>query len=260
MIGVMSYKDKLIAFNLYQSTGRVEFYNYAIVNYDTMEYIYFKTLEGAQSILDTGKYQGYSIEKLGLPESDIMEAISCRTFVDVDDVEEFIKTGYKDSILYKVKKIESEITGIKDTTEMSIDEYKAYKQEQNKTALSNYLKNNPLKWTDGEYYGVTQEDQIEMQTDLQAYNLKKSTGDTNWKLEWHNTKHGCKPFTEQEFYTLMSAIVDFVYPLRKVQESYKEQIYACTTKEEIDKIDLVYGSPNETSTKFVDETNTTEEE
>ena len=38
----------------------------------------------------------------------------------------------------------------------------------------------------------------------------------------------------------MSAIIDFVYPYRKLQENYKETIYNAATKESVLSIDLVY--------------------
>jgi hypothetical protein len=95
-------------------------------------------------------------------------------------------------------------------------------------------------WQDGNYYGVTQDDQNEMIADKTAYEFKQSVGQTDWKLEWHNTKHACREFTVDEFAALLNAIIDFVYPFRKLQEEYKEQIYACESKEQVVELELDY--------------------
>ena len=117
---------------------------------------------------------------------------------------------------------------------------KEAKQEENKLALQTFLKNNPLLWTDGKYYGVTQEDQIEMQTDYNVYLLKQSIGVTDWQLKWHDTKKACRVFTLPEFFSLQNAIADYVFPLREKQEYYKEQIFNCSTKEEVEAIEIDY--------------------
>jgi len=127
----------------------------------------------------------------------------------------------------------------------TLSELQEYIQRRNKLALSDFLKNNPILWIDGEYYGVTKEDQDEMITDKAAYDLKQAMGFTDWKLEWHNIKKSCREFSVEEFLGLLNAIVDFVYPYRKLQESYKEMIYSAETKEDVMAIELSYKIENE---------------
>lgn len=122
----------------------------------------------------------------------------------------------------------------------SLDEYKAYYQEKNKKELATFLKENPLLWTDGLYYGVTQEDQDEMNLDFSIYQLKQRLGDTEWKLQWHSVKSVCKDFTSEEFSALLNEIIEFVYPYRQLEMQYKEAIYSATTKDEVDTINIVY--------------------
>lgn len=133
-----------------------------------------------------------------------------------------------------------------DVETCALDELKNYTQNHNKEALANYLANNPLLWTDGEYYGVTQEDQIEMQTDLNAYQIKIAS-DPDWKLEWHNVKKACKEFTLEDFKQLLSDIIDYVYPLRRHQEAIKEAIYNAATKDEVTAIEIDYSSVSDES-------------
>ena len=95
---------------------------------------------------------------------------------------------------------------------LTLEEFQAERQKENKQALSEFLQNNPVLWIDGMYYGVTQEDQNEMIADKTAYDFKKSLGDTSWTLQWHSIHSDCRDFTEEEFAGLLNTIVDFVYP------------------------------------------------
>ena len=115
-----------------------------------------------------------------------------------------------------------------------------YRQEENKKMFSDFLTSNPLLWIDGFHYGVTKEDQDEMLADIQAYTFKKQMGDESWELEWHNIKKSCRSFTEEEFYALLNAIIDFVYPYRRLQETYKENVFNCTTKNELSQLVFLY--------------------
>lgn len=132
------------------------------------------------------------------------------------------------------------ILGKYDISSVDVPTLQYYRQEENKDNLRQFLLNNPLLWTDGNYYGVTQDDQNEMIADKTAYEFKQSIGQTDWKLEWHNIKHSCREFAVEEFAALLNAIIDFVYPYRKLQEAYKEQIYSCTSKEQLVEITLEY--------------------
>lgn len=115
----------------------------------------------------------------------------------------------------------------------TLDDLKEFRQKTNKAELTSFLQNNPILWTDGELYGVTKESQDEMIADKTAYDLKHKSGNTEWKLEWHNQKKARREFSEKEFMGLFNAIIDFVYPFRKLQEKYKEQIFSASTKEQV---------------------------
>lgn len=132
------------------------------------------------------------------------------------------------------------ILGKYDVSSISLATFQNYRQEENKEQLRQFLQNNPLLWTDGNYYGVTKDDQDEMIADKAAYELKQTIGETDWKLEWHNVKHACREFTVEEFAALLNEIINFVYPYRKLQETYKEKIYSCTTKEQLIELSFDY--------------------
>lgn len=116
------------------------------------------------------------------------------------------------------------------------------KQAENKANLAQWLDEHPLTWTDGNVYGVTEEDQNEMAINLMQYQLAVSAGEENPPLEWHTQKKRCHTVTLEEFTALALAIKSYVYPYRRYQESIKEAIYAAETQEELDAIVIDYSS------------------
>jgi hypothetical protein len=141
-----------------------------------------------------------------------------------------------------IKELDQQLNQTVEITELSLEDAKDFRQQENKQILKTFLDENPILWTDGSYYGVSEQDQSEMITDLTLYNLKHSTGQTDWKLEWHNKKKSCREFTLEEFYQLVNAIANFVYPYRKLQEYYKEKIYACESVDELLDLEFIYDS------------------
>ena len=171
-------------------------------------------------------------------EGNTITAIVIET-VDTPTNIVIVTLNYVSPTEQKMDEIAAIVKPTVDVETCTLEELQDYVQTQNKVALANYLERNPLEWTDGEFYGVTQEDQIEMLTDLNAYNLKIQV-DPTWKLEWHNIKKACREFTLEEFSLLLSAIIDYVYPLRRKQETFKQAIYDATTKEAVLAVNINY--------------------
>lgn len=113
------------------------------------------------------------------------------------------------------------------------------KQEYNKQLLKQWLELHPLQWTDGKYYGVTEEDQQEMALNLMQYQVSIQS-EIPSTLEWHEQKKSCRTFTQEEFVSLALAIKTYVYPYLRYQESIKEKIYNTTTLEELNSININY--------------------
>ena len=215
-------------------------YPYALINSNNEMVIACVTEENAAMLLTNASYGACAVIKLAELPQEIMDCAKDKTFETLDEIEEFVTEGYKETTEYKMAHLEANLGLTFDVEKATLEEYQAYRQEENKTALAKYLKENPILWDDGKYYGVTQEDQIEMQTDLTAYNLKQQIGNIDWKLEWHDVKKSCREFILEEFTSLMNAIIDYVYPLRRLQEKYKELIYSCTDKDELSKLEFNY--------------------
>lgn len=128
-----------------------------------------------------------------------------------------------------------------DQPSIPLGDLKSQRQEENKAALASWLSSHPLTWTDGQKYGVAEEDQNEMALNLQQYQVQKAAG-REAVLEWHTQKKECHTFSEQQFTALLLAIIDYVYPYRRYQESVKAAIYAATTAQEVQAVVIDYAS------------------
>ena len=113
------------------------------------------------------------------------------------------------------------------------------KQNENNGLLETYLKDHPIQWKDGKYYGVTQQDQSEISLNLMQYQLAMAAGFST-SLEWHALHEECRKFTVEELSELALSISAYVYPLVRYNQSIKTVIYATTTAEELDKIIIDY--------------------
>ena len=113
------------------------------------------------------------------------------------------------------------------------------KQNENNRLLAIYLKDHPIKWKDGKYYGVTQEDQSEIALNLTQYQLAVTAGLSPY-LEWHALHEQCRKFTVEELSALALSISAYVYQFVRYNQSIKTAIYATTTAEELEKIVIDY--------------------
>lgn len=113
------------------------------------------------------------------------------------------------------------------------------KQNENNGLLAIYLKDHPIQWKDGKYYGVTQEDQSEISLNLTQYQLAVTAG-LSPSLEWHALHEQCRKFTVEELSALALSISAYVYPLVRYNQSVKSAIYGTTTSEELEKIVIDY--------------------
>lgn len=122
----------------------------------------------------------------------------------------------------------------------SLDETKGRKQAENKTAFADFLAQNPLRWTDGKYYGVTEEDQAEISLKINQYLIAVEAGAESPKLEWHAKHEEDVPWSYEELSQLSTKISAFVYPHFHRMQQYKTRIYDCTTIDEVKSIEIVY--------------------
>ena len=112
-------------------------------------------------------------------------------------------------------------------------------QDRNKQALAAHLAAHPLQWQDGKYYGVTEADQSEISLNMMQYQLATQAG-IPATLEWHAVREACTVWTVEQLTALTLAIAAYVYPYMRQMQITKQQIYAATTHEALEAIEIVY--------------------
>lgn len=142
------------------------------------------------------------------------------------------------NIVEQVQRLDEKVNQIVDINTLTIDEYKNYLQEKNKTALAEFLASQSVEFN-GKPYGVSEEDQNEMALNFMQYQALTTAGQ-QVTLEWHSKKSACETFTAEEFVQLTAMIKAFVYPYFQQMNVTKAQIFSSTSKEELDKIEIKY--------------------
>lgn len=142
------------------------------------------------------------------------------------------------NIVEQVQRLDEKVNQIVDINTLTIDEYKNYLQEKNKTALAEFLADQSVEFN-GKPYGVSEEDQNEMALNFMQYQALTTAGQ-QVTLEWHSKKSACETFTAEEFVQLTAMIKAFVYPYFQQMNMIKQQIFSSSSKEELDKIEIKY--------------------
>ena len=142
------------------------------------------------------------------------------------------------NIVEQVQRLDEKVNQIVDINTLTIDEYKNYLQEKNKTALAEFLASQSVEFN-GKPYGVSEEDQNEMALNFMQYQALTTAGQ-QVTLEWHSKKSACETFTAEEFVQLTAMIKAFVYPYFQQMNMIKQQIFSSSSKEELDKIEIKY--------------------
>lgn len=142
------------------------------------------------------------------------------------------------NIVEQVQRLDEKVNQVVDINTLSLDEYKNYLQEKNKTALAEFLADQSVEFN-GKPYGVSEEDQNEMALNFMQYQALTTAGQ-QVTLEWHSKKSACETFTAEEFVQLTAMIKAFVYPYFQQMNVIKQQIFSSTNREELDKIEIKY--------------------
>lgn len=142
------------------------------------------------------------------------------------------------NIVEQVQRLDEKVNQVVDINTLTLDEYKNYLQEKNKTALAEFLADQSVEFN-GKPYGVSEEDQNEMALNFMQYQALTTAGQ-QVTLEWHSKKSACETFTAEEFVQLTAMIKTFVYPYFQQMNVIKQQIFSSTSREELDKIEIKY--------------------
>lgn len=116
---------------------------------------------------------------------------------------------------------------------------KSEKILKSKSDLQNYLANNPILWSDGEYYGITSEKQQWLTGKLVAAQAASSTEQTI-DLTWNSVGEVCKPWTLEELTALGLAIEKRVTALVTYQQKKEKAISSASSVAEVESITVNY--------------------
>lgn len=122
-----------------------------------------------------------------------------------------------------------------------LEENKNIKIQKSKEDLAIYLENNPLLWTDGEYYSITQEKQSQLTSKIMAATMAQSLS-TEYHLTWNSTGEVCKEWTLQDLSALAFAIDARVTKLVTYQQTQEVAMKNAETQDELDAIIVDYDS------------------
>lgn len=142
------------------------------------------------------------------------------------------------NIVEQVQRLDEKVNQVVDINALTLDEYKNYLQEKNKTALAEFLADQSVEFN-GKPYGVSEEDQNEMALNFMQYQALTTAGQ-QVTLEWHSKKSACETFTAEEFVQLTAMIKAFVYPYFQQMNVIKQQIFSSTSRDQLDKIEIKY--------------------
>ena len=124
----------------------------------------------------------------------------------------------------------------------SIEDVEAAKADaiqRSKELLATWLSNNPIQYTDGNYYSVTEEKQSLLNSNLASYERAKAAG-IDYPLKWNSTGAECTEWEYSELLTLSLSIAAYVAPKVSMQQAIELEIKAAETMEQLDKVVITY--------------------
>ena len=122
-----------------------------------------------------------------------------------------------------------------------LEENKKNKIEDSKKQLETYLLNNPIQWTDGLYYSITQKKQNQLTSKILSATLAKTMSQP-YNLTWNSTGEICKTWELEELSALAFAIDERVTKLVTYQQTQEVAIRNCNSQKELDAIIIDYDS------------------
>jgi len=121
----------------------------------------------------------------------------------------------------------------------SLEECKEEKIALSKLMLFEWLEKNPMLYSDGNYYSVTEEKQSLLNSNLASYERATAAG-IPYPLKWNSTGAECTEWEYADLIALSLSIATYVTPKVSTQQAVEVQIRACESKEEIDSVVISY--------------------
>lgn len=124
-------------------------------------------------------------------------------------------------------------------TAEEIEAHKTKRIQESKILLAKWLNDNPILYTDGKYYSVTEEKQALLNGNLASYERAKSVG-VEYPLKWNSTGSSCLEWEYNDLLTLSLTIAAYVAPKVAMQQNIELDIKACETMDEINAVVIDY--------------------
>lgn len=120
-----------------------------------------------------------------------------------------------------------------------VEAAKADMIQRSKELLAEWLSRNPMLYTDGNYYSVTEEKQALLNSNLASYERAKAAG-IDYPLKWNSTGAECTEWEYSELLALSLSIAAYVAPKVAMQQAIELEIKAAETMEQLDKVVISY--------------------
>ena len=124
-------------------------------------------------------------------------------------------------------------------TAEEIEAHKTKRIQESKILLAKWLNDNPILYTDGKYYSVTEEKQALLNGNLASYERAKSVG-IEYPLKWNSTGSSCLEWEYNDLLALSLTIAAYVAPKVAIQQNIELDIKACETIDEINAVVIDY--------------------
>lgn len=116
---------------------------------------------------------------------------------------------------------------------------KAQKIAESKLQLAEWLRSNPMIFSDGKYYSVTEEKQTLLNSNLASYERASKAGYA-YPLKWNATGEECTEWLYSDLLALSLAIAGYVAPKVATQQAAEVDIKASATLAELEAIVIDY--------------------
>lgn len=195
------------------------------------------------------KYKWQTVEPITDEEGNVV--FSCYIILKHTISETIIDENGEECIVERVEDVieYGEIISNPDYVSTNINIHRDEAIKRSKVMLAQWLEDNPLLYSDGKYYSVTEEKQSLLNSNLASYERATQAG-IEYPLKWNSTGAECESWSYTDLLALSLNIASYVAPKVSMQQSYEIRIKNCSSIEEIDSIVIDYdrnGDESETN-------------
>lgn len=141
--------------------------------------------------------------------------------------------------LTEVDKALREIAGKVTYIGSELEVAKAKKIDKSKKMLAEWLEANPMKYTDGRFYSVTEQKQSLLNGNLTSFERAQDAG-IPYQLKWNSTGAECEEWDYPDLVALSLTIASYVAPKVAAQQALEIAINDCDSIEAVEAVEINY--------------------